>query len=86
MNGNNSNHEQVGLFQLVVLVLSVVVLGALFADTAFKLPAQISNVLQTVDTLVCILLLSGNGAGLTSLPVFPIYQSFASGGWFAFCV
>jgi voltage-gated potassium channel len=58
MNGNNSNHEPVGLFQLIVLILSVVVLGALFADTAFKLPPQISNVLQTVDTLVCVLLLS----------------------------
>jgi len=61
MNGNKSNHEHVGLFQIVVLVLSVVVLGALFADTAFKLPAQISSVLQTVDTLVCILLLSDFG-------------------------
>ena len=61
MNENNSNHERVGLFQLVVLILSVVVLGALFADTAFKLPAQISNVLQTVDTLVCVLLLSDFG-------------------------
>jgi voltage-gated potassium channel len=61
MSGNNSNHEQVGLFQLVVLILSVVVLGALFADTAFKLPTQISNVLQTVDTLVCVLLLSDFG-------------------------
>src|ERR1035438_8201100 len=61
MNENNSNHEHVGLFQLVVLILSVVVLGALFADTAFKLPAQISNVLQSVDTLVCILLLSDFG-------------------------
>jgi voltage-gated potassium channel len=61
MNDNNSNHERVGVFQLVVLILSVVVLGALFADTAFKLPPQISSVLQTVDTLVCILLLSDFG-------------------------
>jgi voltage-gated potassium channel len=61
MNGNNSNHEHVGLFQMVVLILSVVVLGALFADTAFKLPSQISNILQSVDTLVCVLLLSDFG-------------------------
>jgi voltage-gated potassium channel len=61
MKGNNSNHEQVGVFQMVVLVLSVVVLGALFADTAFKLPLQISNILQIVDTLVCVLLLSDFG-------------------------
>jgi voltage-gated potassium channel len=61
MNGKESNHEQIGLFQLVVLILSVVVLGAIFADTAFKLPVEISNVLQTVDTLVCILLLCDFG-------------------------
>ena len=61
MNGDNSNHERVGAFQLVILILSVVVLGAIFADTAFRLPPQISNVLQTVDTLVCVLLLSDFG-------------------------
>jgi voltage-gated potassium channel len=61
MNGNDSGHEHVGTFQLVVLILSVVVLGALFADTAFKLPTQISNILQSVDTLVCVLLLSDFG-------------------------
>lgn len=61
MNGKDTNHEQIGLFQLVVLVLSVVVLGALFADTAFKMPSQISKILQTVDTLVCVLLLCDFG-------------------------
>lgn len=61
MNSNNSDHEHVGVFQIVVLILSLVILGALFADTAFKLPPQISDILQTVDTLVCILLLSDFG-------------------------
>jgi voltage-gated potassium channel len=61
MNDNNTNHERVGVFQLVILILSVVVLGALFADTAFKLPPEISHLLQTVDTSVCILLLSDFG-------------------------
>ena len=41
--------EKVGLFQIVVLILSIVVLGALGADAAFKLPKQISHVLQTLD-------------------------------------
>jgi voltage-gated potassium channel len=61
MNGNNSNHEHVGLFQLVVLILSVVVLGALVVDTAFKLPEQVSNLLQTLDTLICFVLLTDFG-------------------------
>jgi voltage-gated potassium channel len=52
------NSEKVGLFQIVVLILSIVVLGAIVADTVFKLPKEISDVLQTLDTLVCVLLLT----------------------------
>jgi voltage-gated potassium channel len=51
------NSEKVGLFQIVVLILSIVVLGALGADTAFKLPNEISSLLKTLDTLVCVILL-----------------------------
>ena len=62
MNGNNSSHhEEVGAFQIVVLFLSIVVLGALFVDTAFKLPAEISKILEWVDTGVCFLLLADFG-------------------------
>lgn len=58
MNGEKSgHHEEVGIFQIVVLLLSIVVLGALFVDTAFKLPGQISQILEWVDTGVCFLLL-----------------------------
>jgi voltage-gated potassium channel len=52
------NSEKVGLFQIVILILSIVVLGALGADIVFKLPKEISDVLQTLDTLVCVLLLT----------------------------
>jgi voltage-gated potassium channel len=51
------HHEHVGVFQLVILVLSILVLGALFVDTAFKLPEQISIILDYIDTAVCVLLL-----------------------------
>ena len=37
------NSEKVGLFQIVVLILSIVVLGALGADAAFKLPKEVST-------------------------------------------
>ena len=58
MNNSGSNqHEDVGIFQIIILILSVVVLGALVVDMAFKLPPNIANLLQTLDTLVCIVLL-----------------------------
>jgi voltage-gated potassium channel len=58
MNGTGAtNSEKVGLFQIVILILSIVVLGALGTDAAFKLPKQVSDILQTLDTLVCVLLL-----------------------------
>jgi voltage-gated potassium channel len=55
------NSEKVGLFQIIVLILSIVVLGALSADTVFTLPKEISSVLQTLDTLVCVILLADFG-------------------------
>ena len=58
MNKSGSNqHEQVGIFQIIILILSVVVLGALVVDMAIKLPPSIAGLLQTLDTLVCIVLL-----------------------------
>jgi voltage-gated potassium channel len=53
-----TNSEKIGLFQIVILILSIVVLGALGADAAFKLPKHVSDILQTLDTLVCVLLLT----------------------------
>jgi voltage-gated potassium channel len=58
MNETGAKHsEHVGPFQFVVLILSVVVLGALGADTIFKFPQSVSNILQVLDTVVCVLLL-----------------------------
>ncbi|MSU24030.1 MAG: ion transporter [Opitutus sp.] len=45
--------EHLGPFQLSLLVLSLLVLGALVADTFFALPGEISRVLRVVDTIVC---------------------------------
>ena len=57
MKGTNANNsEKVGIFQIVILILSIVVLGALAADTIFKLPKEISEMLQIFDTFVCVLL------------------------------
>ena len=62
MNDDGSKkHEEFGIFQIVILILSVVVLAALVADTAFKLPAEISSVLQKIDTLICVVFLADFG-------------------------
>ena len=44
--------------EIVAKIKPIVVLGALGADAAFKLPKEVSDILQTLDTLVCILLLT----------------------------
>ena len=56
-----ANLEKVGLFQIIILILSIIVLGALGADTIFKLPKEISEILQVLDTSVCVLLLTDFG-------------------------
>jgi voltage-gated potassium channel len=57
MQPNEAKKKLAGL-QLVMLVLSVYVLAALFADTVFKLPPEISSLLQTLDTLICCVFLA----------------------------
>ena len=59
--GATDNHEELGVFQIVILILSFIVLGMLVADTAFKLPPEISGVLRKLDTLVCIVFLADVG-------------------------
>jgi len=57
MKGTDTNNsEKAGIFQIVVLILSIVVLGALAADTIFTLPTEIAKLLEIFDTLVCVLL------------------------------
>ncbi|MCX6954392.1 MAG: potassium channel family protein [Verrucomicrobia bacterium] len=45
--------EHLGPFQLVLLVLSLLVLVGLAADTFLALPPEIARVLHVVDTVVC---------------------------------
>jgi voltage-gated potassium channel len=54
----SNQHEEVGVFQIVILILSFVVMGMLVADTAFKLPPEVSDVLGKIDTLICIVFLA----------------------------
>ena len=59
MNDLKPEGPQKGLtgLELLMLVLSVYVLIALFADTAFHLPVQISSLLRTLDTVICFIFL-----------------------------
>lgn len=43
----------VGIWQIVMLLLCVYVLGALFVDTVFSLPSETSTLLNQIDNLVC---------------------------------
>ena len=48
----------VGVFQIAILTLSLVVLGALAADTVLVLPPELHTLIQVVDTAVCVVLLA----------------------------
>ncbi len=49
--------EKPGIFQILILILSVYVLAALFVDTVFKLPEEISKLLSVVDDGICTIFL-----------------------------
>jgi voltage-gated potassium channel len=56
MKPDDSQKKLTGL-PVLMLVLSIYVLIALFADTAFHLPIQISALLRTLDTIICFVFL-----------------------------
>ena len=43
------------VWQLVMLVLCIYVLGALFIETVFQLPEETSALITQVDNLICLL-------------------------------
>ncbi len=46
--------EQIGPFQLVLFVLSIVTLLAIAADSFFKLPTEVTRILRGVDNIACV--------------------------------
>ncbi|HEY8994299.1 MAG TPA: ion transporter [Lacunisphaera sp.] len=50
--------EEIGPFQLVVLLLSLLVLTTAVLDTTLKLPHEISTLLHDIDDVVCVVLLA----------------------------
>jgi len=47
----------VGVFQIAILILSILALAALAADTVCELPAAVRSLIHIVDTAVCVVLL-----------------------------
>ncbi len=53
----SSQNNKLKMFDLVILALSVYVLLALLADTFFKLPPELSKLLNFIDNIVCAIFL-----------------------------
>jgi voltage-gated potassium channel len=70
--------ENIGLFQMVVLVLSIVILAALGLGTILKLPGPASELLNFFDTIVCFLLLVDFGIRFRQAPSKLVFMKW---GW-----
>ncbi len=49
----NNSDSKLGLLNILVIVLSIYVLGALVVDTAYKLAPETSSLLQYIDLFIC---------------------------------
>jgi voltage-gated potassium channel len=78
MNEQDELKQEVTWFQCVVLILSVYVLGAVFAQTAFCLPPGINSILQFFDNLICLVFI---GDFFHRLWIAPSRLRFLRWGW-----
>lgn len=46
--------QKLNLFQIFIAILSVYVLAALFIDTVYNLPAEVSHLLSIIDDAICV--------------------------------
>jgi voltage-gated potassium channel len=54
MNGSQTGKDpQVGVFQMALLVFTIIVLCALVADTVLILPREVTDLIHIVDTFAC---------------------------------
>ena len=54
---NSDNKEKLSLMQLIILALSIYVLTALGLQTLLKLPPEVDDLLNAVDTMICFVFL-----------------------------
>ncbi len=50
----NNSENKLGILNIIVIVLSIYVLGALLIDTVFVLPTEISILLNYIDIAICV--------------------------------
>ncbi len=60
--------EKLGFLNLLIIVLSIYVLVALLADTFFKLPPEVSRILNIADNAICFVFLWDFGVRLYRAP------------------
>ena len=53
MQNSTPHEEKVNALQIAILILTLILLAALAADTIYKLPLQISSLIQWLDTIAC---------------------------------
>lgn len=49
-----TNENEIGLLNIIVIILSMYVLVALLVDTLFILPLEVSRLLQFIDLIICV--------------------------------
>jgi voltage-gated potassium channel len=74
----SSQDSRIGIFQIVILVLSLVVLVALAVDTLWSLPPEVSSIIEIMDTTVCFVFL---GDFIWRLHKAPSKWAFMKWGW-----
>lgn len=57
----NNETEKLGFLNLLILVLSIYVLVTLLVDTFFKLPPEVSRILNIADNAICLVFLTDFG-------------------------
>lgn len=55
--GGNQNENKLSYLSILVVVLSIYILAALLVSTFFKLPAEVTKVLDLTDNVICIFFL-----------------------------
>jgi voltage-gated potassium channel len=57
INMTADTEQRVNVFQIFIAILSVYVLAALFIDTVYALPLEVSHLLNIIDDAVCVVFL-----------------------------
>jgi voltage-gated potassium channel len=74
----DSAAQRITLWQVVLLVLSLFVLGSLLAETMLALPESVATLLQWTDTAICVVFL---GDFFYNLATAPSRLAYLKWGW-----